>query len=71
MTLFILVFPAVYALTANRRRKTYEQMIKVIMNLAADRNKVLSVQKIVSDYEEAWLMAVGNMVSYQILRNAA
>jgi hypothetical protein len=61
----------VYALTANRRRKTYEQMIKVIMNLAADRNKVLSVQKIVSDYEEAWLMAVGNMVSYQILRNAA
>ncbi|CAF1581158.1 unnamed protein product [Rotaria magnacalcarata] len=56
------VFPAVYALTANRKRKTYEEMIKVIMNLAADRNKILAVQKIVSDYEAAWLMAVENML---------
>ncbi|CAF1048324.1 unnamed protein product [Rotaria sp. Silwood1] len=56
------VLPAVYALTSNRKRKTYEEMIDFILNLAANRQKVLSVQRIISDYEEAWLLAVEKML---------
>ena len=56
------VLPALYALTSNRKRKTYEEMIGIILNLAADRQKILRVQRIISDYEEAWLLAVGKMV---------
>ncbi|CAF5053425.1 unnamed protein product, partial [Rotaria sp. Silwood1] len=56
------VLPAVYALTSNRKRKTYEEMIGIILNLAANRQKVLSVQRIISDYEEAWLLAVEKML---------
>ncbi|CAF3042399.1 unnamed protein product [Rotaria sp. Silwood2] len=56
------VFPAIYALTSNRKRKTYEEMIKVILHLAADRNKLLPVETIVSDYEEAWLLTVEEML---------
>ncbi len=44
------VFPAIYALTSNRKRKTYEEIIGVVLNLAADRKTILSVKTIVSDY---------------------
>ena len=58
------VLPAIYALTSNRKRKTYEQIIKVVLSLAADRMRVLRVQMVVSDFEEAWLRAVENLVSF-------
>jgi hypothetical protein len=64
------VFPAIYALTSNRKRKTYEQIIKVIFELATARKKLLQVQLIVSDYEEAWLRAVKNLVGYLTLHDA-
>jgi hypothetical protein len=64
------VFPAIYALTSNRKRKTYEEIINVVLNLAADRKTILSVKTIVSDYEEAWLRAVEKMVSYFVLHSA-
>ncbi|CAF3467874.1 unnamed protein product [Rotaria socialis] len=56
------VFPAIYALTSNRQRKTYEEMLNIILELAANRRVVLRVKTIVSDYEEAWLLAVEKML---------
>ncbi|CAF4357727.1 unnamed protein product, partial [Rotaria magnacalcarata] len=56
------VFPAIYVLTSNPQRKTYEEMINIILQLAANRRVVLPVQTIVSDYEEAWLLAVEKML---------
>lgn len=41
----------------------YEELLNTIINLAADRQKVLRVQTIVSDAEEAWLLAVERIVS--------
>jgi hypothetical protein len=58
-----------YALTSNRKRKTYEEIIKVILDLAAARNKLLRILMIVSDYEQAWLRAVENLVRYLPLRD--
>ncbi|CAF4227892.1 unnamed protein product, partial [Adineta steineri] len=46
--------PALYALTSNRKRKTYEEMIRIIINLAASRGKGFAVNTIVPDYEDAW-----------------
>ena len=59
---FCLVLPALYALTSNRKRKTYEEIIGIIITLAGSRQKVLAVHTIVSDYEDAWLRAVEKMV---------
>jgi hypothetical protein len=65
-----IAFPAIYALTSNRKRKTYEQIIQVILDSAAAQNKLLTVQTIVSDYEDAWLRAVENLVGYLTLHDA-
>ncbi|CAF1353562.1 unnamed protein product [Adineta steineri] len=51
---FEIMLPALYALTSNRKRKTYEEMIRIIINLAASRGKGLAVNTIVSGYEDAW-----------------
>jgi hypothetical protein len=64
------VFPVMYALTFNRKRKTYEEMIKVLLRLAADRNKILTVHTIVSDFDEAWLLVVEKMVGLLVFHNS-
>ena len=61
--MIFLVLPAVYALTSNRNKKTYQELLTVILQLATDRKRTLVVRQIVSDYEEAWLRAVEKMVS--------
>jgi hypothetical protein len=67
---FLLVYPAVFALTCNRKRKMYEKMINVILQLATDRQTRLMVQNIVSDFEAAWLFAVEKTVRYLVSPNA-
>ncbi|CAF4222914.1 unnamed protein product, partial [Adineta steineri] len=57
---FEIMLPALYAFTSNRKRKTYEEMIRIIINLAASRGKGLAVNTIVSDDEDAWLRVVAN-----------
>ncbi len=59
---FCVVLPALYALTSNRKRKTYEEIIGIIIKLAGSRQKVLAVHTIVSDFEDSWLRAVEKMV---------
>ena len=56
-------YPALYALTCNRKKKMYEELLNIIVKLAVERQKVLQVKTIVSDYESAWLSAVEKVVS--------
>jgi hypothetical protein len=67
LSFLLLAFPALYALTCNRKRKMYEELLNTIISLATDRQKILHVKTIVSDYEEAWLLAVERIVSNAIL----
>jgi hypothetical protein len=62
MIFFCLVLPGLYVLTSNRKRKTYEEIIGTIIELAGRRKKILAVHTIVSDFEDSWLRAVENMV---------
>ncbi|CAF1557820.1 unnamed protein product [Adineta steineri] len=48
------MLPALYAFTSNRKRKTYEEIIRIIINLAASRGKGFAVNTIVPNYEDAW-----------------
>ena len=55
---FVQVYFIYHALTSNRRRKTYEEIISIILQLAANRKKVLPVKQIILDYEKGWLLVI-------------
>ncbi|CAF1441808.1 unnamed protein product, partial [Didymodactylos carnosus] len=58
------MIPTVYALTSDKSGKTYEQILKTIIEQANKYNIVVEPKRAVSDFEQAIFNATGGLTSY-------